>query len=116
MQRLGRPQHAAAAGTSGLQLLPTADQVVALEKAGLECRVMTAIPMDRIAEPFIQRRATRHLERGRIVIFVAGTGNPYFSTDTTAAVTDANEAPAAARQDRCPRNRRGRGGGGVERA
>ena len=57
-----------------------------LEKAGLECRVMTAIPMDRIAEPFIQRRATRHLERGRIVIFVAGTGNPYFSTDTTAAL------------------------------
>ena len=57
-----------------------------LEKAGLEVRVMTAIPMDRIAEPFIQRRATRHLTRGRIVIFVAGTGNPYFSTDTTAAL------------------------------
>jgi uridylate kinase len=47
-----------------------------LEKHGLDVRVMTAIPMDRIAEPFIQRRATQHLERGRVVIFVAGTGNP----------------------------------------
>jgi len=48
--------------------------------------VMTAIEMQRIAEPYIRRRATRHLEKGRIVIFVAGTGNPYFTTDTTAAL------------------------------
>ena len=48
-----------------------------LEKNGLEVRLMTAIPMDRVAEPFIQRRATRHLERGRVTIFVGGTGNPY---------------------------------------
>jgi uridylate kinase len=57
-----------------------------LEKLGVEVRVMTAIPMDKIAEPYILRRALRHLERGRLVIFVAGTGNPYFSTDTTAAL------------------------------
>jgi uridylate kinase len=66
-----------------------------LEKAGLEVRVMTAIPMDRIAEPFIQRRATRHLERGRIVIFVAGTGNPYCTTDYASALR-ANEIGADA--------------------
>jgi uridylate kinase len=66
-----------------------------LEKAGLEVRVMTAIPMDRIAEPFIQRRATRHLARGRIVIFVAGTGNPYCTTDYAAALR-ANEIGADA--------------------
>lgn len=57
-----------------------------LEKMGAVVRVQSAIPMDKLAEPYIQRRATRHLERGRIVIFVAGTGNPYFSTDTTAAL------------------------------
>jgi len=57
-----------------------------LEKLGVEVRVMTAIPMDKIAEPYILRRALRHLERNRVVIFVAGTGNPYFSTDTTAAL------------------------------
>ncbi len=57
-----------------------------LEKLGVEVRVMTAIPMDKVAEPYILRRAIRHLERGRLVIFVAGTGNPYFSTDTTAAL------------------------------
>ena len=57
-----------------------------LEKMGTVVRVQSAIPMDKLAEPYIQRRATRHLERGRIVIFVAGTGNPYFSTDTTAAL------------------------------
>ncbi|SVD71919.1 uncharacterized protein METZ01_LOCUS424773, partial [marine metagenome] len=57
-----------------------------LEKMGAVVRVQTAIPMERLAEPFIQRRAVRHLERGRMVIFVAGTGNPYFSTDTTAAL------------------------------
>ena len=57
-----------------------------LEKMGAIVRVQSAIPMDKLAEPYIQRRAIRHLERGRIVIFVAGTGNPYFSTDTTAAL------------------------------
>ena len=57
-----------------------------LEKMGAVVRVQSAIAMDKLAEPYIQRRAVRHLERGRIVIFVAGTGNPYFSTDTTAAL------------------------------
>ena len=57
-----------------------------LEKMGAIVRVQTAIPMEKLSEPFIKRRAVRHLERGRIVIFVAGTGNPYFSTDTTAAL------------------------------
>ncbi|EIQ00044.1 uridylate kinase [Opitutaceae bacterium TAV1] len=57
-----------------------------LEKMGVHTRVQTAIPMDQVAEPFILRRAVRHLEKGRVVIFVAGTGNPYFSTDTTAAL------------------------------
>ncbi len=58
----------------------------ALENEGVPVRVQTAIPMEKVAEPFILRRAVRHLEKGRIVIFVAGTGNPYFSTDTTAAL------------------------------
>ena len=58
----------------------------ALEKMGMPTRVMTAIEMQRIAEPYIRRRAIRHLEKSRIVIFVAGTGNPYFTTDTTAAL------------------------------
>lgn len=57
-----------------------------LEQSGLVTRVQTAIAMENIAEPFILRRAIRHLEQGRVVIFVAGTGNPYFSTDTTAAL------------------------------
>ena len=57
-----------------------------LEKMGVPVRVQSAIPMEKVAEPFIQRRAIRHLEKGRVVIFVAGTGNPYFSTDTTAAL------------------------------
>ncbi|MFA5062869.1 MAG: UMP kinase [Candidatus Omnitrophota bacterium] len=57
-----------------------------LEKAGVPTRVMTAIEMERIAEPYIRRRAIRHLEKGRVVIFVAGTGNPYFTTDTAAAL------------------------------
>ncbi|MCM8801536.1 MAG: UMP kinase [Candidatus Omnitrophica bacterium] len=57
-----------------------------LEKMGLATRVMTAIEMQRIAEPYIRRRAIRHLEKGRVVIFVAGTGNPYFTTDTAAAL------------------------------
>ncbi len=57
-----------------------------LEKMGVTTRVQSAIPMNQVAEPFILRRAMRHLEKGRVVIFVAGTGNPYFSTDTTAAL------------------------------
>jgi uridylate kinase len=57
-----------------------------LERLGAPVRVQSAIPMEKVAEPFIQRRAVRHFEKGRIVIFVAGTGNPFFSTDTTAAL------------------------------
>jgi uridylate kinase len=57
-----------------------------LEKMKIPTRVMTAIEMQKIAEPYIRRRATRHLEKGRVVIFVAGTGNPYFTTDTAAAL------------------------------
>lgn len=57
-----------------------------LEKMQVPTRVMTAIEMQRIAEPYIRRRAIRHLEKGRVVIFVAGTGNPYFTTDTAAAL------------------------------
>ena len=58
----------------------------ALEASGVDTRVMTAIEMREVAEPYIKRRAIRHLEKGRDVIFGAGTGNPYFSTDTTAAL------------------------------
>ena len=58
----------------------------AIESLGLPTRVMSAIEMRQIAEPYIRRRAVRHLEKGRVVIFAAGTGNPYFSTDTTAAL------------------------------
>ena len=58
----------------------------ALEKRGLTCRVMSAIAMHQVAEPYIRRRAMRHLEKGRIVIFAAGTGNPFFSTDTAASL------------------------------
>lgn len=65
----------------------------ALEDLGVTVRVQTAIEMNNVAEPFILRRATRHLELGHVVIFVAGTGNPFFSTDTTAALR-ANEIGA----------------------
>ncbi|MFI5358719.1 MAG: UMP kinase [Halanaerobiales bacterium] len=58
----------------------------AIEKLGLESRVQTAIEMRQVAEPYIRRRAIRHLEKGRVVIFAAGTGNPFFSTDTAAAL------------------------------
>ena len=58
----------------------------ALEKAGVVTRVLSAIEMRAVAEPFIPRRAVRHLEKGRVVIFAAGTGNPYFTTDTAAAL------------------------------
>jgi uridylate kinase len=58
----------------------------ALEKIGVETRVQSAIEMHQVAEPYIRRRATRHLEKGRVVIFAAGTGNPYFTTDTAASL------------------------------
>ena len=58
----------------------------ALEKIGVETRVQTAIEMHQVGEPYIRRRAIRHLEKGRVVIFAAGTGNPFFSTDTAAAL------------------------------
>jgi uridylate kinase len=58
----------------------------ALENKGMQTRVLTAIEMRQIAEPYIRRRAMRHLEKGRVVIFACGTGNPYFSTDTAAAL------------------------------
>ncbi len=57
-----------------------------LEKGGVETRVMTAIAMEQLAEPYIRRRAIRHIEKGRVVILAGGTGNPYFSTDTAAAL------------------------------
>jgi uridylate kinase len=60
-----------------------------LEKHGVDTRVQTAIEMRQVAEPYIRRRAIRHLEKGRVVIFAAGTGNPYFTTDTTAALRSA---------------------------
>jgi uridylate kinase len=58
----------------------------AFEKAGVQTRVLSAIPISEVAEPYIRRRAMRHLEKGRIVIFAAGTGNPFFTTDTAAAL------------------------------
>lgn len=64
-----------------------------LERLGLKTRVMSAIDMVQVAEPYIRRRAIRHLEKGRIIIFAAGTGNPYFTTDTAAALR-ANEIDA----------------------
>jgi uridylate kinase len=59
---------------------------MALEKIGVDTRVMSAIPMSSVSEPYIRRRALRHLEKGRIVLFAAGTGNPFFTTDTAAAL------------------------------
>ncbi len=58
----------------------------ALERAGVQTRVMSAIAMNEVAEPYIRRRAVRHMEKGRVTLFVAGTGNPYFTTDTAAAL------------------------------
>jgi uridylate kinase len=58
----------------------------ALERAGVQTRVMSAIGMNEVAEPYIRRRAVRHLEKGRVVLLAAGTGNPYFTTDTAAAL------------------------------
>ena len=65
----------------------------ALERHGTETRVVTAIEMREVAEPYVRRRAVRHLEKGRVVVFAAGTGNPYFTTDTAAALR-ANEIRA----------------------
>ena len=61
-----------------------------LEKQGIETRVQTAITMGQVAEPYVPRRAMRHLEKGRVVIFGAGTGNPYFTTDTAASLRAAH--------------------------
>lgn len=58
----------------------------AIERAGVACRVLSAIPMTTVCEPYIRRRALRHLEKGRIVVFAGGTGNPFFTTDTAAAL------------------------------
>jgi len=58
----------------------------ALERSGVETRVMTAIRMEQLAEPYIRRRALRHIEKGRVVLFAGGTGNPYFTTDTAAVL------------------------------
>jgi uridylate kinase len=58
----------------------------ALERSGVESRVLSAIPMSTVCEPYIRRRAIRHLEKGRVVIFAGGTGNPFFTTDTAAAL------------------------------
>src|SRR5262249_24575242 len=58
----------------------------ALEQLGIQTRVQSAIPMSTVCEPYIRRRAQRHLEKGRVVIFAAGTGNPFFTTDTAAAL------------------------------
>ena len=77
-------------GADYMGMLGTVINVLAvqdiLERKGLETRVMTAIRMEELAEPYIRRRALSHLENGRIVIFAAGTGNPYFSTDTAAVL------------------------------
>src|SRR3546814_12044792 len=62
----------------------------ALEKIGVETRVQSAIPMASVCEPYIRRRAVRHMEKGRIVIFAAGTGTPFFTTDTAAALRAAD--------------------------
>lgn len=58
----------------------------AIEKCDVQCRVMSAVLMNQLAEPYIRRRAVRHLEKGRVVVFAAGTGNPFFSTDTAASL------------------------------
>ena len=67
----------------------------ALKKIEVECRVMTAIAMNQIAEPYVRHRAIRHLEKGRVVIFAAGTGNPFFTTDTASALRASEIKPEA---------------------
>jgi uridylate kinase len=73
-------------GMLGTVINALAVQSVIEEHAGVPTRVMSAIPMSAVCEPYIRRRAVRHLEKGRIVIFAAGTGNPFFTTDTAAAL------------------------------
>jgi uridylate kinase len=67
----------------------------ALERQGLQTRVQSAIPMTTVCEPYIRRRAVRHMEKGRVVIFAAGTGNPFFTTDTAAALRAAEMGVSA---------------------
>ena len=81
----------------------------ALEKQGVPTRVMTAIEMHEVAEPYIRRRAIRHLEKGRIVVFAAGTSNPYFSTDTAATLRGSGD-PGRSRGQGDARRRRLRQG------
>jgi uridylate kinase len=77
-------------GADNMGMLSTVINAIALqdalERLGVQCRVMTAVFMNQIAEPYIRRRAVRHLEKGRVVIFAAGIGNPFFSTDTAASL------------------------------
>ena len=73
-------------GMLGTVINALAVQSVIEQRAGIPTRVMSAIPMAAVCEPYIRRRAVRHLEKGRVVIFAAGTGNPYFTTDTAAAL------------------------------
>ena len=73
-------------GMLGTVINALAVQSVIEQQAGIPTRVMSAIPMSAVCEPYIRRRAVRHLEKGRIVIFAAGTGNPFFTTDTAAAL------------------------------
>ena len=91
------PDHMDRASADKMGMLATVINSLALqnvlEKNGMQTRVQTAISMPEVAEPFILRRAVRHLEKGRVVIFAAGTGNPYFTTDT-AAVLRAQEIHA----------------------
>ena len=73
-------------GMLGTVINALAVQSVIEHQTGIPTRVMSAIPMSAVCEPYIRRRAVRHLEKGRIVIFAAGTGNPFFTTDTAAAL------------------------------
>ncbi|MGB7744215.1 MAG: UMP kinase, partial [Terracidiphilus sp.] len=77
-------------GADNMGMLSTVINAIALqdslEQMNVQCRVMTAVFMNQIAEPYIRRRAVRHLEKGRVVIFAAGIGNPFFSTDTAASL------------------------------
>ncbi len=86
----GATQGMARAAADSMGMLATVINALAvqhaLEKMGIETRVQSAIPMTSVCEPYIRRRAVRHLEKGRVVIFAAGTGNPFFTTDTAAAL------------------------------
>lgn len=88
--RLGQQMGMDRASADYMGMLATVMNALALqdaiEKQNVDTRVMSAVEMRQVAEPFIRRRAIRHLEKGRVVIFAAGTGNPYFTTDTTAAL------------------------------